>query len=50
MVIVVKEKVDIVVVIGGDGIINEIGCVLIYMDMVLGIIFCGLGNGLVWYL
>lgn len=46
---VVDKNIDIVVVVGGDGIINEIVCLLVYINIVLGIIFCGFGNGLVWY-
>lgn len=45
-----KEKVDIVVAIGGDGTINEIGRALIHTDTALGIIPCGSGNGLARHL
>ena len=46
----VKEHVDIVVAIGGDGTINEIGRSLIHTDTALGIIPCGSGNGLARHL
>jgi len=41
---------DIVVAIGGDGTINEIGRSLIHTDTALGIIPCGSGNGLARHL
>ncbi len=44
------EKVDLVVAIGGDGTINEIGRSLIHTDTALGIIPCGSGNGLARHL
>ena len=46
----VKEHVDIVVAIGGDGTINEIGRSLIHTDTALGIIPCVSGNGLARHL
>ncbi len=45
-----EEKVDIVVAIGGDGTINEIGRSLIHTNTALGIIPCGSGNGLARHL
>lgn len=42
----VKEKVDLVVVIGGDGTINEVGTGLVNTKVTLGIIPSGSGNGL----
>ena len=46
----VKNKVDFVVAIGGDGTINEIGRALIHTDTAMGIIPCGSGNGLARHL
>ena len=39
-----EEKKDIVVAIGGDGTINEIGRSLIHTDTAMGIIPCGSVN------
>ena len=41
---------DIVVAVGGDGTINEVGQALIHSDSALGIIPCGSGNGLARHL
>ncbi|MGL5957169.1 MAG: diacylglycerol/lipid kinase family protein, partial [Phocaeicola sp.] len=46
----VKNGVDIVVAIGGDGTINEIASSLIDSQTALGIIPCGSGNGLARHL
>ena len=46
----VREKVDVVVAIGGDGTINEIARSLVHTETVLGIIPCGSGNGLARHL
>ena len=45
-----EDKTDIVVAIGGDGTINEIGRSLIHTDTAMGIIPCGSGNGLARHL
>lgn len=45
-----KDGIDIVVAIGGDGTINEIGRSLIHSHTALGIIPCGSGNGLARHL
>lgn len=46
----VREQKSIVVAIGGDGTINEIGKALIHTETALGIIPCGSGNGLARHL
>ena len=46
----VKDGIDIVVAIGGDGTINETARSLIHTTTTLGIIPCGSGNGLARHL
>lgn len=46
----VNNKTDIVVAIGGDGTINEVGRSLIHTETAMGIIPCGSGNGLARHL
>jgi YegS/Rv2252/BmrU family lipid kinase len=46
----VKNEIDIVVAVGGDGTINEVASEIIFTDTVLGIIPLGSGNGLARHL
>ena len=46
----VEEKVDIVIIAGGDGSVNEVGTVLKNTPVQLGIIPTGSGNGLAHHL
>lgn len=46
----VKDKINRVVAIGGDGTINEIARSLVHTETSLGIIPCGSGNGLARHL
>lgn len=46
----VKDGIDIVVAVGGDGTINETARALIHTQTTLGIIPCGSGNGLARHL
>lgn len=46
----VKDGIDVVVVAGGDGSVNEVACALLGSDTVLGILPFGSGNGLARHL
>lgn len=45
-----KEGYKIVVAVGGDGSINEIGTALLHSDTIMGIVPAGSGNGLAMHL
>lgn len=47
---VLKEKFDIIVAVGGDGTVNEVGKAVIDSNAALGVISTGSGNGLARHL
>ena len=45
-----SEGADVVVAVGGDGTVNEVGRAIINTETAMGIIPCGSGNGLARHL
>ena len=46
----IEDKIDIVVVVGGDGTVNECAKAVIGTDTALGVIPCGSGNGFAYHI
>jgi len=46
----IKEKVNIVIAVGGDGTVNECAKALINTETALGVIPCGSGNGFAYHI
>jgi YegS/Rv2252/BmrU family lipid kinase len=46
----IKDKVDVVIAVGGDGTVNECSKALIGSNTALGVIPCGSGNGFAYHL
>ena len=46
----IKDRIDIVVAVGGDGTVNECAKVLIGTDTALGVVPCGSGNGFAYHI
>ena len=46
----IKDRIDIVVAVGGDGTVNECAKALIGSNVAMGVIPCGSGNGFAYHL
>ena len=46
----IKDRIDIVVAVGGDGTVNECAKALIGTDTALGVVPCGSGNGFAYHI
>lgn len=46
----IKENINIIIAVGGDGTVNECAKIIINKDIALGVIPCGSGNGFAYHI